>query len=211
LRGELNVPLIGFSAAPFTLASYLIEGRPSRTWLKTKRFMYEHPGAWASLMDTLTNAIISYLTVQITAGVQAIQLFDSWVGCLSASAYRHFVLPYVKRIFSAFDGQTIPRLHFGTDTAGLLPDFSDVDAEVIGLDWRIDLPRAKEIIGTKAMQGNLDPAALLGSWDTLQGKIDEIFTSLPDRTGYIFNLGHGVLPQTDDKQLKKLVEYIHGL
>jgi len=210
LRSELKVPLIGFSAAPFTLASYLIEGKPTRTWLKTKRFMYEKPESWNQLMGTLSGAIIGYLQAQIAAGVQAVQLFDSWVGCLAPTDYRQYVLPHVQRIFAALKDHAIPRTHFGTNTAGLLPDFATVDCEVIGLDWRMDLSWAKQFTGTKAIQGNLDPTIMLASNETIQTHIDQLFESLPSDAGYIFNFGHGVLPETDDAKLKTLVEYIHA-
>jgi uroporphyrinogen decarboxylase len=210
LRVELKVPLIGFSAAPFTLASYLVEGEPTRKWAKTKRFMYEQPEAWEQLMDTLSTAIIGYLQTQIDAGAQAIQLFDSWVGCLAPADYRRYVLPHVQRIFAALAGRDVPRIHFGTDTAGLLADFANVDCEVIGLDWRVDISRAQQVIGAKAIQGNLDPAILLSDQSIIHAQIDQLFEALPSRAGYIFNLGHGVLPETDDAKLKELVRYIHA-
>lgn len=210
LRGELNVPLIGFSGAPFTLASYLIEGKPTRQWIKTKQFMMGRPREWAQIMEKLSQAIILYLSTQIDAGVQAIQLFDSWVGCLSPSDYRTFVLPYVQSIFSALKEKDVPRIHFGTDTGAMLADFADVDCEVIGLDWRVDIADAKTIIGKKAIQGNLDPVVLLGGEHILKENVDRIFASLPSRNGFIFNLGHGVIPETDDRILKQLVEYVHA-
>lgn len=209
LREELAVPLIGFSGAPFTLASYLIEGKPTRQWIKTKRFMMEQPQAWARLMEKLSEAIVIYLSSQIDAGAQAIQLFDSWAGCLSPADYRKFVLPYVRSIFSALKNKGVPRIHFGTDTSAMLHDFADVDCEVIGLDWRVDLGTAKAMIGDKAMQGNLDPVVLLGDEAMIKENVDRIFDSLSSRTGFIFNLGHGVLPETDDRTLKNLVEYVH--
>jgi uroporphyrinogen decarboxylase len=210
LRGELKVPLIGFSGAPFTLASYMIEGKPTRTWTKTKRFMYERPEAWEKLMTVLSDAIIGYLQAQIGSGAQAVQLFDSWAGCLSPADYRTRVLPYVQKIFSALSTANVPRLHFATDTAGMLSDFSNVDCEVIGLDWRVELAATKKAIGAKAMQGNLDPAILLAPWDTITAKIDELIASVSAREGYIFNLGHGVFPETDDGVVRKVVEYVHG-
>ncbi|HEY4160754.1 MAG TPA: uroporphyrinogen decarboxylase [Candidatus Saccharimonadales bacterium] len=210
LRGKLQVPLIGFSAAPFTLASYLIEGEPTRKWLKTKRFMFEQTDDWNLLMGTLADAIIDYLSMQIDAGAQAVQLFDSWVGCLAPADYRQYVLPHVQKIFAALKTKGVPRIHFGTDTAGLLADFADVDCEVVGLDWRIDLARAKQIAGSKSLQGNLDPTVLLADQETIHAHVDQLLGSLPARDGFIFNLGHGVLPETDDVKLKELVEYIHG-
>lgn len=209
LRTKLKVPLIGFSGAPFTLASYLIEGRPTRTWHKTKRFMLETPEAWRSLMTHLSDGIIGYLNTQIDAGAQAIQLFDSWVGCLSPSDYRTYVLPHVQRIFSSL-GSRVPRIHFGTDTASFLTDFSNVEAEVIGVDWRVELAKARGVVGTKTLQGNLDPAVLTCDWETIKGKTDELLASVDPHQGYIFNLGHGMPPEADDELVKKLVEYVHA-
>lgn len=209
LRAELKVPLIGFSAAPFTLASYLIEGRPTRTWAKTKRFMLAEPEAWNQLMAGLSDAVIGYLEAQIAAGAQAVQIFDSWVGALSAEHYRRHVLPHVQRIFTSLATQNVPRLHFGTDTAALLRDFASVDAEVIGLDWRVDLTSARRQLPNRALQGNLDPAVLLAGTDVIEAEADRLLAAAPN-TGYIFNLGHGVLPETDDNKLKHLVEYVHA-
>ena len=210
LRSELQVPLIGFSAAPFTLASYLLEGEPTRRWLKTKRFMFEQPDGWNQLMSVLSDAIIAYLATQIEAGAQAVQLFDSWVGCLAPADYRQYVLPHVQKIFAALKDRQVPRIHFGTDTAGLLQDFADVDCEVIGLDWRVDIAKAKELISNKAVQGNLDPVVMLADQATIHAQADRIIDSLPSRNGFICNFGHGVQPETDDAKLKELVEYIHA-
>jgi len=213
LKKELKtkVPLIGFSAAPFTLASYLIEGKPTRNFLKTKAFMYQQQKAWNLLMEKLSDLIIVYLQSQSKAGVDAIQLFDSWVGCLSAQDYEEFVLPHSKKIFSALKKNAIPRIHFGTDTAGMLSEFSSVDCEVISIDWRIPLAKAWEVIGDKkAVQGNLDPALLLGDFSYCKKRVDQLFHSLPKKEGYIFNLGHGVLPNTPVKNLLQLTEYIHS-
>jgi uroporphyrinogen decarboxylase len=210
LRRELTVPVIGFSAAPFTLASYLIEGEPTRKWLKTKRFMFEQKPAWDKLMTVLSDAIIVYLHEQVDAGAQALQIFDSWVGCLSASDYRTYVLPHVQRIFSSLKDTGVPRIHFGTDTGSMLKDFSNVDCEVIGLDWRIDLPEAKKLIGNKAMQGNIDPVVLISDPETVKREAKRIIDSLPSRQGFIFNLGHGVLPESNDQTIKQLVEFVHG-
>lgn len=210
LRRELNVPVIGFAGAPFTLASYLIEGQPTRRWQKTKRFMFERPEAWDRLMNTLSDACIGYLKAQITAGAQAVQLFDSWVGTLSAADYRTYVLPYVQRIFTALGDTGVPRIHFGTDTGSMLEDFANVDAEVIGIDWRVDLSRARKLLPDKALQGNLDPVTLLANSDVIHSRVDGLFAELPDRRGWIFNLGHGVPPEADDKVIKELVAYVHG-
>ncbi len=210
LRQRLDVPVIGFSGAPFTLASYLIEGRPTRDWKKTKKFMLEEPELWELLMRKLSDSVIGYLDVQIQAGAQAVQLFDSWAGCLSPTDYRTHVLPHARKIFSALKERKVPRIHFGTDTGAMLEDFADVDCEVIGVDWRVDLSKARELVGKKALQGNLDPAVLLCDWSVVEKKVDEMLFNLGNAKGYIFNLGHGVLPQTDDKQIKRLVEYVHG-
>jgi uroporphyrinogen decarboxylase len=210
LRSELDVPLIGFSGAPFTLASYLIEGRPTRTWIKTKRFMLEQSDDWNALMEILSNAIIGYLSLQIGAGAQAVQLFDSWVGCLSPSEYRQYVLPHVRRIFSALREKNVPRIHFGTDTGAMLKDFANVNCEVIGVDWRADIGAAKAAIGGKAIQGNLDPVILLADEKTIQRHADEILHAIDPKKGFIFNLGHGVLPETDDRKVRNLVDYLHA-
>lgn len=234
LKKELKVPLIGFSAAPFTLASYLIEGKPSRDFVKTKTFMYAQPKAWSLLMEKLTSLIIIYLQSQIDAGVQVIQLFDSWVGCLSEEDYAQLVLPYSKKIFqdlktsirerkkkqsnkkeiaapSSMTHNDVPFIHFGTNTAGMLGPFSSVDCDVVSIDWRMPIPKAWKAIGyDKAIQGNLDPAILLGDFSLIKKKVDELFDSLPKRDGYIFNLGHGVLPTTPMENIIKLTEYVHS-
>ncbi|HUD11420.1 MAG TPA: uroporphyrinogen decarboxylase [Candidatus Saccharimonadia bacterium] len=210
LKGELTVPLIGFSGAPFTLASYLIEGKPTREWHLTKKLMYDQPNMWHNLMRKLTTSIIFYLREQIRAGAGAIQLFDSWVGCLSAADFRQFVQPYNHEILAAIKTKGVPRIVFGTDTAAMLTDFADPDCEVVGLDWRIDLPGARRLLPHKALQGNLDPAVLACSWNVIENATNRILASLPNRTGYIFNLGHGVWKDANPDTLKHLVEYIHA-
>ena len=210
LRQDLKVPLIGFSGAPFTLASYMIEGKPTRQWLKTKRFMYEQPEAWHRLMKLLAEASVLYLHQQVVAGAQALQLFDSWVGCLAASDYREFVLPHMTYIFDELRKENVPLIHFGTDTSGLLQEFASVNADVIGIDWRADMARARAIVpADKAVQGNLDPMLLLGNEALLYRRVDALLQSMPEKKGYIFNFGHGVQPETDDTRLKALVEYVH--
>jgi uroporphyrinogen decarboxylase len=211
LRKELKVPLIGFSAAPFTLASYLIEGKPTRDFIKTKSFMYSNKEAWDLLMQKLTDMIIIYLKSQVTAGVQALQLFDSWIGALGESDYQEYVLPYTAKIFKEINSAKIPRIHFGTNTAGLLDSFSSVDCEVISLDWRVSLDKAwKEIGYEKAIQGNIDPVMLLSDFSVIKKHVDQMFNLLPKSDGYIFNLGHGVLPSTPVENLLKLTEYVHS-
>jgi len=210
LRKELKVPLIGFSAAPFTLASYLIEGKPSIDFVKTKTFINTQPESWKLLMEKLSDLIIVYLISQVNAGIQAIQIFDSWVGCLSEEDYQNFVLPYSKKIFSSLQESSVPLIHFGTNTAGMLKTFSSVDCDVVSVDWRMPLAKAwKEIGYDKAIQGNLDPAALLSDFSSIKKRVDFLFNSLPKKEGYVFNLGHGVLPSTPVKNILRLTEYIH--
>ncbi len=212
LRNELKnkVPLIGFSAAPFTLASYLIEGKPTRDFIRTKSFMYNNSKAWHLLMKKLSEMIIVYLNAQIDAGAQALQLFDSWVGCLSESDYSEYVLPYSAEIFAKVYQPHIPLIHFGTNTYGLLKQFSSVQCHVISIDWRISIAKAwKEIAYKKAVQGNLDPVLLLSDFSLIKKRVDALYVDLPRKDGYIFNLGHGVLPTTPVENMIRLTEYIH--
>jgi uroporphyrinogen decarboxylase len=211
LKNELKdrVPVIGFSAAPFTLASYMIEGKPSRDFIKTKSLMYQDKAAWNTLMTKLSTMIIIYLKAQVEAGVQALQLFDSWIGALNEYDYREYVLPHVTHIFKELRNLNVPLLHFGTNTAGILEDFASVDCDVIGVDWRISIDKAWKRIGpNKAIQGNLDPVVLLADFDLVKKHVDQIFDSLPQREGYIFNLGHGVLQTTPVDTIKRLTEYV---
>jgi len=211
LKKELEVPLIGFSAAPFTLASYLIEGKPSRDFLKTKLFMYTQREAWDALMESLSELIVVYLLAQIKQGVDIVQLFDSWVGCLSELDYIEYVLPFTKRIFEEISKTKTPSIHFGTNIAAFLLAFASVDCNVISVDWRMPLAKAWQEIGPdKGIQGNLDPALLLGDFSLVKTRVDEIFAALPKREGYIFNLGHGVLPGTPVENMIKLTEYVHS-
>ncbi|HSW47608.1 MAG TPA: uroporphyrinogen decarboxylase [Candidatus Saccharimonadales bacterium] len=213
LKKELHnrVPLIGFSAAPFTLASYMIEGKPTRDFIKTKSLMYNNREAWDLLMQKLSEIIIVYLKAQVATGVQALQLFDSWVGCLSEADYQIYVLPHVKIIFDALKSDTVPLIHFGTNTAGMLSAFSSVSCDVVSVDWRISITKAWNQIGQdKAIQGNLDPVLLFSDFSIIKKRVDDIFSSLPKSEGYIFNLGHGVLPGTPVANLQKLTEYVHS-
>lgn len=212
-RKELEgvVPLIGFAGAPFTLASYLIEGRPSRDFSKTKAIMFGGPEIWHGLMERLTTMTVDYLEAQADAGVQAIQLFDSWVGALAPKDYETHALPYSARIFDALGRLEVPRIHFGTGTAALLELMASVDCEVVGIDWRIPLDRAWSRIGyDRAVQGNLDPAVLLGPPEFVQARAAEVLDAAGGRPGHIFNLGHGVLPATPLDNLKLLVDTVHG-
>ena len=205
-----RIPLIGFSGAPFTLASYLIEGGPSRDFTETKKLMYNQQEAWASLLTKLSLMTSDYLSAQINAGVNAVQLFDSWSGSLSPSDYEEFVLPYTKRIFDRLERTSVPRIHFGVGTAGILKSMKKAGGEVFGVDWRIPIDQAWDALGPFAIQGNLDPAAVLGDWRLLEGRTKEILDRIGGRPGHIFNLGHGVLPQTQPEQLRRLVSFIHS-
>ena len=206
-----HVPLIGFSGAPFTLASYLIEGGASRQYLETKRLMYQDPEAWNALMAHLVRAITAYVNGQITAGAQAIQLFDSWVGCLAPQDYRAFLLPHMQALIQGLT-PGVPIIHFGTGTAGLLELLAEAGGEVIGVDWRIDLDTAWQRIGEdRAVQGNLDPLALFAPLDTLRQQVQRILGQTRGRSGHIFNLGHGILPQTSVDQVIALVDMVHEI
>lgn len=208
LKKELDVPLIGFAGAPFTLASYLVEGGPSKDHRVAKSFMYSEPGAWQKLMNRLAEATLSYLRAQIDAGVDAIQLFDSWAGHLSPADYERYVLPASTAILSGLEG-TVPRIHFGVGTAQLLEQMAGAGTEVIGVDWRVPLDSARARLGpNKVLQGNLDPTAVLAPWDV----VEEHARNVLERLGgvkHIFNLGHGVLPETDPDRLKRLVDFVH--
>jgi uroporphyrinogen decarboxylase len=210
-RPALKVPLIGFAGAPFTLASYLIEGGGSRTFLKTKRFMLADPGAWHALMERLVVAVRDYLNLQIAAGADAVQLFDSWVGALSPADYRTFVLPHMRALVAGV-ARGVPVIHFGTDTAGLLECQRAAGGDVIGLDWRVDLDAAWARLGHDvAVQGNLDPTALLAPVAEIRRRVETILGQAAGRPGHVFNLGHGILPETPVAHAKALVEMVHEL
>ena len=204
-----RTPLIGFSGAPFTLASYLIEGSPSRDFTKTKKMMYDQPEAWKLLMSKLSSMVSDYLEAQIRAGVNAVQLFDSWSGCLSPSDYSEYVLPYNKQIFEELKPGGVPRIHFGVGTAGLLKMMKQAGGDVFGVDWRISIDEAWTILGHVAIQGNLDPAILLGSNELVHVRSKDILSRIGGRPGHIFNLGHGVLPETPPENVKNLVQFTH--
>jgi uroporphyrinogen decarboxylase len=210
-RAALRVPLIGFAGAPFTLASYLIEGGGSRTYARTKALMFGDPGAWRALMDRLVRAVAAYLNAQIAAGAQAVQLFDSWVGCLAPADYRTHVLPHVRALMSALTPGT-PVIHFGTDTAGLLEAMRAAGGDVIGIDWRIDLDAAWTRVGHDvAVQGNLDPLALLAPIPEIRARAEAILGQAAGRPGHVFNLGHGIVPQTPVDHVRALVDAVHEL
>jgi uroporphyrinogen decarboxylase len=210
LRAELpaEVALIGFAGAPFTLASYLVEGKASRTFEHTKRLMYGESDVWCELMDRLARLTAAYLQAQIDAGAQVVQLFDSWAGCLSPDDYRQYVQPYSRRIFKALRGA--PTIHFGVDTGWLLADMAAAGGDVIGLDWRVPLEAGWAAIGEhRGVQGNLDPLTLLGPWSAIETATRRILDQAAGRPGHIFNLGHGLHPETSPETLKRLVELVH--
>jgi uroporphyrinogen decarboxylase len=212
LRRELSgkVPLIGFGGAPFTLASYAIEGGPSTSHAKTKAFMYAEPAAWHRLCDRFASVIADYMHAQIDAGVQAVQIFDSWAGQLSRCDYREFALPHSKRIFDAIRGRAVPAIHFGVGTTAILPDMAEAGGDVIGVDWRLPLDEAWSAVGeTRAIQGNLDPTMLLGPETRMLAAADEILRRAAGRPGHIFNLGHGVLPPTRLEHVQTLARHVH--
>jgi len=212
LRRELEVPLIGFAGAPFTLASYAIEGGPSKNFEKTKSLMYENPKGWHRLAETLSVCVRDYLKAQVEAGAQAVQLFDSWAGALAPADYRELVAPHSRAIFEGLDSLAelgVPRIHFGTNTTGILEEMR-VGCDVVGLDWRVDLDRGWERLGFDvAVQGNLDPLALMAPRDVMLAKADAVLERAGRRPGHIFNLGHGILPTTPVDNVAALVEHIH--
>jgi uroporphyrinogen decarboxylase len=206
-----HVPLIGFAGAPFTVASYVVEGGPSRDYLTTKRLMRESPAAWHRLMKILADATAAYLNGQIAAGAQAVQLFDSWVGALAPDDYREFVLPYTRALIAALTPGT-PVIHFGTGTAGLLPLLREAGGDVIGLDWRVDLDAGWRAVGDGVgVQGNLDPVALLSPPATFRPRVKAILDRAGGRPGHIFNLGHGVIEATPVEHVKALVDMVHEM
>ena len=213
VRRELGgkIPLIGFSGAPFTLASYIIEGGGSRNYVFTKSMMYREPDTWHLLMEKLTDMVIAYLNDQIQAGVQAVQVFDSWVGCLSQADYREFVLPHQKRLMAALD-TSVPNIHFAFGASHLLPMVKAAGGDVIGLDWRTDIDEAwKTLNYGPAVQGNLDPVALYGSQDYIMRRVKDILGRVGNRSGHIFNLGHGILPTAPSDNVKYMIDLVHEL
>jgi uroporphyrinogen decarboxylase len=205
-----DTPLIGFAGAPFTLASYLIEGGPSRTFLKTKAMMYGDPALWNALLDRLADITLVFLRTQIDAGVGAVQLFDSWAGALSEADYREHVMPHSAKVLGGLAGAGVPRIHFGVGTAVLLPAMGEAGADVVGVDWRTPLDRAASIVGDgRSVQGNLDPAVLFAGWDVVEREARRVLEQGRAARGHVFNLGHGVLPETDPDVLTRLVELVH--
>lgn len=211
LTRELPVPLIGFGGAPFTLASYLIEGGPSRTYARTKALMWTDPALWGSLLERLADLTAASLRAQVAAGASAVQLFDSWVGALAPDDYRRFVLPATRRVFSKVADLGVPRIHFGVTTGELLEQMATAGAEVIGVDWRVPLDAAAARVGpSTVVQGNLDPALCLAPWPAVAAGATAVLEAGKAAPAHVFNLGHGVLPDTDPSVLERLVALVHG-
>ncbi len=202
--------VLGFAGAPFTLAGYLIEGKPSRDFLMTKQMMYREPALWHRLMAILADLMIGYLAAQARAGADALQVFDSWVGALAPGDYREYVLPYMAHIFAGLKPLGVPVIHFGTGTGTLLPLMRAAGGDAFGVDWRVPIGAAWEAVGTdRGIQGNLDPMRAVASFDAARAGADEILQGVGGRPGHVFNLGHGVHPQTPVETLQRLVEYVH--
>ncbi len=211
LKGELGerAALLGFAGAPFTLACYLVEGRSSREYPRTKALMYGEPAVWHRLMETLTEVVIRYLRGQVEAGADAVQLFDSWLGLLGPDAYESFVLPYTRRVFAALSG-TAPTIHFSTGTVGLLDLIAGAGSDLVSVDWRLPIDAAWGRLGPdQGIQGNLDPTLVLAPWPAVEAGARHVLRQAAGRPGHIFNLGHGILPETDPDVLTRLVELVH--
>jgi uroporphyrinogen decarboxylase len=205
-----RVPLIGFAGAPFTLASYAIEGGHSNNFAYTKSLMYGHPAAWHRFCDLIAGIIGDYLVAQVEAGVDCVQVFDSWVGALNAADYREFILPHTKKIFDRVKPTGVPTIHFGVGTGSILDQLREAGGDVIGADWRTPLDEAWERIGPdRGIQGNLDPTLLLGPLERVFAATDEILERAAGRPGHIFNLGHGILPSTPVEHVQMLARYVH--
>src|SRR5438067_4496972 len=200
--------VVGFCGGPFTVAGYLVEGRPSREFATVKALMYRSPDVWRALLDKLADCFAGYLAAQVRAGADVVQLFDSWVGVLSPADYDEFVAPWSARILAAVD---VPTIHFGTGTATLLPAMARAGGDVIGLDWRIPLDDGWRLVGERGVQGNLDPGVLLGTWERVESAARDVLARAGGRPGHIFNLGHGVLPATDPGQLTALAQLVQAL
>jgi len=208
---ELEVPLIGFAGAPYTLASYLIEGGPSRDYALTKSLMHADPDLWMALMDRLADISLAFLAAQVGAGASAVQLFDSWAGGLSAADYERFVMPASRKVLSGLAGAGVPRIHFGVGNGELLGLMGEAGADVVGVDWRVPLAEARRRIGPgRAVQGNLDPALCLAPWDVVAGATRRVLADAGGQPGHVFNLGHGVLPATDPDILTRVVDLVHA-
>ena len=211
LAEESPVPVIGFAGGPFTVASYLVEGGPSREQARTRSLMHADPQLWAALADRLADLALASLRAQVAAGAAAVQLFDSWVGTLAAADYRRHVLPATRRIFEGLADLGVPRIHFGVGSGELLGLLGEAGADVVGVDWRVPLDTAWDRVGhARALQGNLDPTVLLAPWRAVAPAAHDVLRRAAGRPGHIFNLGHGVLPDTDADVLTRLVDLVHG-
>ncbi|RWZ55211.1 uroporphyrinogen decarboxylase [Halobacillus fulvus] len=208
-KEQLTVPLIGFSGAPFTLASYMIEGGPSKNYNKTKALMYSEPMTWFALMDKLADMVITYVRSQVAAGAKAIQIFDSWVGALNVEDYRTFIKPVMQRIFSELRSEGVPLILFGVGARHLAQEWNDLPIDVLGLDWRMSIKEAREAGITKPLQGNLDPSILLADWNVIEERAKRIIDEGKQHPAHIFNLGHGVTPDIQPETLKRLTQLIH--
>jgi uroporphyrinogen decarboxylase len=212
LRADLEVPLIGFAGAPFTLASYLVEGGPSRQHERTKAMLFGEPASWDALLSRLVDLVAAHLTAQAEAGAQALQIFDSWVGALHPAAYRRSVAPHMRALFDRLVPLGVPTIHFGVGTGELLADMAEAGGDVIGVDWRTPLDAGWSRVGgpgTRAVQGNLDPAALLVSREAVERETRAVLAAAGGRDGHVFNLGHGVLPSTPVEHLQLVVDLVH--
>jgi uroporphyrinogen decarboxylase len=204
-------PLIGFAGGPFTLASYLVEGGPSKAHERTRALMYGNPRLWNALLGRLADITLAFLRVQVEAGAAAVQLFDSWVGVVGPDDYRRAVLPHCKKIFDSLAVTGVPRIHFGVGTGELLGPMGEAGADVVGVDWRIPLDEAvRRVKPGKALQGNLDPAVLLAPWDVIEARARDVLGRGRAAEGHVFNLGHGVLPDTDPGVLARLTDFVHA-
>ncbi|MCJ7840410.1 uroporphyrinogen decarboxylase [Lederbergia sp. NSJ-179] len=206
---QLTVPLIGFAGAPFTLASYMIEGGPSKNYHQTKAFMYREPEAWFLLMDKLADMTIRYLKAQVRAGASALQIFDSWVGALSRTDYQSYIKPTMEKIFTEMKKEKVPLIMHGVGASHLVLEWNDLPLDVVGLDWRLPIAEARKLGVTKVVQGNLDPAVLIADWPTIEAKAKDILDQGMQQPGLIFNLGHGVFPEVNPDVLKRLTTFVH--
>lgn len=209
LRQQLEVPLITFAGAPFTLASYMVEGGPSRDYHKTKQLMFSDPESWFMLMDKLGDMTIAYAKAQIAAGAQAFQIFDSWVGALNAQDYAKYIMPVMDRIFSELRGEGVPLILYGTGARHLVMEWNELPLDVIGLDWRLSPREARQMGVTKALQGNLDPSILLAPWEVIEARTKEILDEGMEEPGFIFNVGKGIFPEVNIATLKQLTNFVH--
>lgn len=212
LKRELNVPCLGFVGAPFTLASYMLEGGPSKSYIQLKSFLYKETEAWHLLMDKLATNMADYLLFQVESGAMAVQIFDSWVGILSVEDYREYVFPHMQKMVEYIQSKTdVPVVLFGTNSSHLLQDMKKTGADVIGIDWKTDLAKAWSDMNYEvAVQGNLDPTLLFGDWQLIEKRAKSLLSSIPNKPGFIFNLGHGILPKTPEENVENLVKLVQG-